>query len=103
MKEPMTVADLMARLEKMEPSAVVMVECDDNYYSGPLTPEQLRDGEALRIGPFDYETPGEDAYGRSVPRETKTWPGGWTTAEERGDDERGEILDRRPCIVILAE
>ena len=95
MSEPITVAELMSRLNECDPNAVVMIECADNYYSGPLTLDLVRVGEAFKIGPFTYEVK-EDEYGRPVKRKCR-YAGGWQIDQA---DTRGEVLHQHSCVII---
>lgn len=94
--EPITVAALIEHLQSMDPNAVVMVDCVDGYYSGPLTSGQLSTGTAFKRGPSEWKTTGEDAYGKPEPVRTVRSQGGWATEE----DSRAEELDRKPCVII---
>ena len=95
LSEPITVAELMQRLNECDPNAVVMIECTDNYYSGPLTLGLVRVGEAFKIGSFTYEVK-EDEYGRPVNRRHR-YAGGWMIDQA---DTRGEVVRQCPCLII---
>lgn len=104
MSEAMTVAELIERLKSADPEAVVVLECDDHYYSGALRPEAITTGQALRQGPFDWESDGKDERGKkTMPVRTYRYPGGWLWAEDGQTPDkqpRGEVLERRPCLII---
>lgn len=99
-KTPMTVADLIVILQGFPVDAVVMIDCEDEYYSGPVVADDLENGRAALIGPFAYQTPSEDDRGRPVTPRTRQAPGGWT--KDEGDNFSGEVLQRSPAVFIRA-
>jgi hypothetical protein len=58
-KQPVTVCELIKILGGFDQDAVVMVECEDYYYSGPVTSDDVVSGEALIIGEHEYKMPDE--------------------------------------------
>jgi len=83
-KQPITVADLIAWLRERDQSAVVMLECEDDYYSGPVMHDGLQESTA-----GTYNDLGE------------VWHGHWVII---GDGVNGSVLRNvRPCIKIRAE
>ncbi len=81
-KNPITVAEFIKRLATIDPSAVVMIDCADTYYSGPVSEDGMSAGEAGLRGPQG------------------SYQGGWVIIE---GDWPGEVLERRPCLTIRAD
>lgn len=99
-QRPMTVAQLIERLTKLDPDLMVMVYCEDNYYEGPLDPE-MTTGWACLTGSYDYQTPSEDERGRKVPQKTMHNPGGrWVIVEPDGLVPAGPLVERHPCVIL---
>jgi hypothetical protein len=73
-----------------------MVKCEDDYYSGPLVPENIENGEAGLIGPYEYESPVN-------PRRIRSHPGGWVCVDPNEVYEGRELIDRRAAVFICAE
>lgn len=94
-KTPMTVAELIAVLQTRNPADVVMIDCDDSYYSGALTADDMKSGTAVLYGPHDGIIPG------SLPNKTIKFPGGWAVDGEWSN--RIPVVEKRPCLLIKAE
>lgn len=99
-KHPMTVAELIEKLRAFDPAMLVMVECEDDYYSCPLTLENLTIGEALLIEPHDWQGPAEDDRGNKIKPRTYHYEGGWQSLSEGSSEEPGHIVERRPALIL---
>lgn len=101
MKSPITVAQLIERLNGFSPDDVVMLECEDHYYSGPMDIDDLTAGAAVLIGPHEYQTSKEDSLGRPIKPKTRQSPGGW--AIEPDGPFIGPIIEKKRALVIKVE
>lgn len=90
MSEPITVSQLIQRLSQFDPNALVMVECQDPYYSGPLAESEVQPGVAFKIGPYGDDIP----LGR---RDIRSW----ITRADKADPPSVPISLIRPCIRIM--
>lgn len=95
---PMSVAELRSILSEFSPTDVVMISCEDVYYSGPVTAPKIERGVACHFGPYEWQTPPEDHLGRPRPQRTIKSSGGWTTEE----CDHLPVIEKTPCLVILA-
>jgi hypothetical protein len=96
---PMTVGELMQYLSQIDPASVVMLDCEDDYYSAPLKPDALRKGHAVLVSPFDWAEE-KDEYGKPLfkPR-VHHYPGGWQLQCDDSAEQR-EFTERRACLII---
>jgi hypothetical protein len=100
---PMTVAELIAHLQSCDPNAVVMIDCEDWVYGGPVTTEKLGAGTARLIASFEAHTPKEDYKGNPAHGRPYTSPGGWILEPDYEDNQMQPAVERRPCVTIRAE
>lgn len=77
MTAPMTVANLIAELQKLNPEALVLIECEDAYYNSPLTADAMSMAQAYK------------------------GPRGWMLEDFVREDERTEAA--APCLRIYVE
>ncbi len=104
MDTPLTVAELIAKLQTLNQDALVMLECEDHYYSGPLTNSETFDSAvASHCGAFDWED------GKFFDFDTKPFKprirhvkDRWLILEKDciGQYSRHPVLERKPCIII---
>lgn len=84
MKEAMTVAEFIDKLGTFDPDALVMIECEDPCYSGPLTEEEIKEGQAVEVTPHEYES-----------------GGGWQSLGlDEDDPAHWPIVGRRKCVIL---
>jgi hypothetical protein len=93
-----TARELMAKLEKLPPDALIMFKCSDEFYSGLVS--EMTVAQAFFFGPKDYFGPSEDERGIPIKPRTYTWEGGWIAVGEEDDRDYGPILDRRTALVL---
>jgi hypothetical protein len=92
----MTNAELIARLQTLDPNYPVMLECEDCYYSGPLTKDAVELGVVYRYESYT-STMTEDAYGKKLLKPiTYVIEGDWRTDPPSSVP----IVEEKPCIVI---
>lgn len=105
MREPLTVRDLIAKLREFDQDAVVMIECEDSYYSGPLSEDLIDEGIAVYVA--EHTAPTEMTYGRPadqiVVKRDVTYQAG-VLAYGPDDEQRDDlpITDRKPCVRLHA-
>lgn len=99
-EDMMTVAELIEHLKQFDPTAIVMANCIDDYYSGPLTVEDFSAGDAVNLEPFEQLGPKEDERGRPITPKLYKYDGGWVI---NGDHEGRPYSERKPCVIIRIE
>lgn len=78
-KQPITVAELIAVLQQQPPDAFVMFDCDDCYYDGPLAADDVVGGGKVVLWPYK-----DSAF--------------WASADP--DDPPPPDLDRHACVTL---
>jgi hypothetical protein len=96
---PMTIRELIIKLQGYDPDALVMIKCPDDYYSGEIADVEF--GQAVLVLPHVGKTPAEDAYGRPEPQRDIQFPGGWSVLG-RDEDRRTDVPvgETRDCFII---
>jgi hypothetical protein len=92
-----TAAELIEILKGVDPNAVVLIECDDPAYGGPISRDRIRCGDAVLVGPHDGPRCAESGQEMELAG-TMSYPGGW---EVEGDYYGSlPIVERRPCVIV---
>ena len=97
---PMTVGELIKYLQELQmDDAFVMLDCEDDYYSGPLELSDISPDEAVFIREHEGKHYSPTGAGGWVENGTQMYGGCWCLAEDY--ENRQEYVDQRvPCIKI---
>lgn len=102
-EQPLTVRQLIEMLRSCDPDAPVMIECEDDFYSCPLTEDRIEPtGYSVhRYGSHQGKDYDLDKVGNLVEKKPRLYPAG-TVVYADGETPRQDLpwLDSRPCVVI---
>ena len=95
MKQPLTVIELIEHLKTLPPDQLVMTECADDYYNGPLSKEDIDADHRVFLIKEHVSAPYQPHPGHSM--RTSLIPSMWSTNDSWDDD---KIIEERSCVVL---
>jgi hypothetical protein len=100
MKQPITVAELIALLNNYPPETLCFNFCEDPYYNDPLQAEDIKEGESVHYGAHGWTGTVEDTPGQKRVKVVH-YDEGWLVDTAGADmDPNVPIIRRVKCLLI---